>query len=160
VTRFVEQFHANGGEAVRLGSPAQSREWLDSFSREFAGAAYERVPSDLVPDVPLLPPEIAPLGISTAIAAAAESGTLLLDSREGRRQQLLPQAHLVWVRERDIADTLGEALTRVRAAAGLTGLPAVIGLHSAPSKSADIGRILVVGVHGPGRVIAAILAYD
>jgi L-lactate dehydrogenase complex protein LldG len=37
-------------------------------------------------------------------------------------------------------------------------LPSAIGLHSGPSKSADIGQILVKGVHGPGRVLALIIA--
>ena len=36
-------------------------------------------------------------------------------------------------------------------------LPAVAGLHSGPSKSADIGRTIVTGVHGPGRCIAVLI---
>ena len=36
-------------------------------------------------------------------------------------------------------------------------LPSAIGLHSGPSKSADIGQVLVRGVHGPGRVIAVLV---
>ena len=30
-------------------------------------------------------------------------------------------------------------------------------LHSGPSKSADIGQVMVTGVHGPGRVVALLL---
>ena len=44
-----------------------------------------------------------------------------------------------------------DALGAVRA-----DLPAAIGLHSGPSKSADIGQVMVKGVHGPGRVIAVV----
>ena len=36
-------------------------------------------------------------------------------------------------------------------------LPATVGLHSAPSKSADIGQTVVTGVHGPGRCIAVLV---
>ncbi len=36
-------------------------------------------------------------------------------------------------------------------------LPSAIGLHSGPSKSADIGHVMVKGVHGPGRLIAVVL---
>lgn len=158
--RFIGQFRENGGEAVRFESPSEARTWLDELTKDMAGAACERIPPDLAPSIPQLPADTAPLGVSTALAAAAESGTLLLDSGEGRRQQLLPPVHLVWIRERDIETTLGDALARARNAPGRTGLPAAIGLHSGPSKSADIGRVLVVGVHGPGRVIAAILAYE
>jgi L-lactate dehydrogenase complex protein LldG len=92
------------------------------------------------------------LGVSAAVAAAAASGTLLLDSRERRAVQLLPPVHLVWVRRRSVHRTLALAMDGVR-----DDLPAAIGLHSGPSRSADIGRVLVTGVHGPGRVIAAIL---
>jgi L-lactate dehydrogenase complex protein LldG len=155
--RFMAAFRANGGEAVRFASMAEARPWLDEFVTSFAGVAVStRVPEDLVPLTAVLAPERAALGISLATGAAAATGTLLLDSGEGRRLQLLPPTHLVWIRERDIAGTLGEALSRIRASRG-GRLPAAIGLHSAPSKSADIGRVLVVGVHGPGRVIAAIL---
>jgi len=39
-------------------------------------------------------------------------------------------------------------------------LPSAIALHSGPSKSADIGQVMVRGVHGPGRLIAAIIAWE
>jgi L-lactate dehydrogenase complex protein LldG len=35
-----------------------------------------------------------------------------------------------------------------------------VGFHSGPSKSADIGQILVRGVHGPGRLIAGLIFED
>jgi L-lactate dehydrogenase complex protein LldG len=90
--------------------------------------------------------------VSLAVGAAAQTGSLLLSSKEGRRSQLLPPVHLVWVRAEDVRTTLGEALQACR-----EDLPATLALHSGPSKSADIGQILVTGVHGPGRIIAAIL---
>jgi L-lactate dehydrogenase complex protein LldG len=157
IRRFTEAFRENGGEVQRFASLTDARAWLDEFVTGFAGVAVSpRVPEPLVPLAAVLPPEKAALGISLAAGAAAATGTLLLESGEGRRLQLLPPTHLVWVRERDIAGTLGDAMSRLRAAHA-DALPAAVGLHSAPSKSADIGRILVVGVHGPGRVIAAIL---
>ena len=47
---------------------------------------------------------------------------------------------------------MGEALDACR-----EDLPATLALHFGPSKSVDIGQILVTGVHGPSRLIAAIL---
>jgi L-lactate dehydrogenase complex protein LldG len=87
-----------------------------------------------------------------ALAAAAQTGSLVLSSVEGRGTQILPPVTIVWVRAQDICATLGEALERCR-----DSLPAALALHSGPSKSADIGRVLVRGVHGPGRVVAAVL---
>lgn len=155
LARFTGQFTANGGEVLRFESGDAAGAWLDDFARDYNGVAAGRgLPTDLVPSLPSLPAESAGFGVSQAIGAAAETGTLLLDSGEGRRHQLLPPVHVVWVRATDIEWTLGKALARL---SGRPELPAAIGLHSAPSKSADIGRILVVGVHGPGRVIAAII---
>ena len=51
-----------------------------------------------------------------------------------------------------VADTLEQAMEDVRS--DETG---ALALHSGPSKSADIGRIIVMGVHGPARVIAALV---
>ncbi len=157
IARFMEAFRENGGEAMRFATLAEARAWLEGFVTEFAGVVVSgRVPEDLVPLSAVVSPERAALGVSLAAGAAAATGTLLLESGEGRRLQLLPPTHLVWIRERDIAATLSDAMSSIRAHHG-ESLPAAIGLHSAPSKSADIGRVLVVGVHGPGRVIAAIL---
>ena len=51
-----------------------------------------------------------------------------------------------------ITATLGEALAACRDAGG-----SALALHSGPSKSADIGQVMVTGVHGPGRVVAVVL---
>jgi L-lactate dehydrogenase complex protein LldG len=156
VDRFAQQFRLNGGEVVRFRTVQEANAWLETLSGDFPTAAVSPlVPDDLSPlgwGSYAAPPETASLGVSHAIGAAAETGTLLLDSRERRAIQLLPPVHLVWLRESRIARTLSRALDSI------TGeWPAAIGLHSGPSKSADIGRVTVTGVHGPGRVIAAIL---
>ena len=110
------------------------------------------VPDTLQPALPKTPPSEAALGVSVAVGAAAQTGSLVLSSKEGRRSQLLPPVHLIWVRAGDVHTTLGDALQACR-----EDLPATLALHSGPSKSADIGQILVTGVHGPGRIIAAVL---
>ena len=110
------------------------------------------VPPELDPGLPAASPEDAALGISMARAAVGETGSLVLDARDGRRTQLLPAVHVVLVRTSTVYRTLVEALAGMRA-----DLPSALGLHSGPSKSADIGQILVKGVHGPGRVVALLL---
>lgn len=151
---FTQHLTENGGEVVRLESLQAAQEWLGHFAQTFAGVAVGRaVPSALHPKLPVLPPEEAPLGISWALGAVAETGTVLLSSREGRRGQLLPPTHLVFVPQEKIYPTLFEALDALQ-----PDLPSAIGLHSGPSKSADIGQIMVKGVHGPGRLVAAVIA--
>jgi len=151
--RFEVSFAAAGGEVVRLGSVAEAASWAEGFAADFGDAAQ----SPLVLEPLLLPlpdasPETAALGVSWAKAAIAETGSLLVTSREGRRLQLLPPTHLVWVPAHRVIHRLGEALTEARPEHG-----SVSALHSGPSKSADIGRIVVTGVHGPARVVAAVV---
>ena len=156
VDAFENRLQAAGGEVIRLVDETAARVWLEEFAREFESVSVCRgVPEVLQPALPAAPPSEASLGVSVAVGAAAQTGSLLLSSREGRRAQLLPPVHLVWVGARDVHKTLGDALQACR-----EDLPAVLALHSGPSKSADIGQILLTGVHGPGRIIAAILGAD
>ncbi len=153
VGAFEVRLRAAGGEVVQLANEAAARSWLDEFATGFETVSVcAGVPDALQPVLPAAPPEEAALGVSAAVGAAAQTGSLLLSSREGRRSQLLPPVHLVWVRAEDVRLTLGDALQSCR-----EDLPAVLALHSGPSKSADIGQILITGVHGPGRIIAAIV---
>jgi L-lactate dehydrogenase complex protein LldG len=157
VGRFVGSLEASGGEAAVLGDPAGAAAWLRAFAAAFEGVAVgAEVPRALRPDLDVVAPERAGLGVSVALAGAAATGTLILSSVEGRALQLLPPVHLVWVEARSLHPELGEALEAARARGPL---PAALALHSGPSKSADIGRILVTGVHGPGRLIAAVTAF-
>jgi L-lactate dehydrogenase complex protein LldG len=153
LTRFARQFAAAGGEVILHADRRAAVAWCAGFSRAFQTAAVSvTLDADLAPALPRAGPEVADLGVSVALAASAETGSLLLDSRDGRRLQLLAPVHLVWLPAAAVYATLGDALAAVRGRHG-----AAIGLHSGPSKSADIGGVLVRGVHGPGRVIASIV---
>jgi L-lactate dehydrogenase complex protein LldG len=157
VDTFIERFTRSGGEVVRFGSGAEASAWAATLCDQFDSCDVGLfVPEHLSPSTAGLraaPPADAALGVSSALLAAADTGTLVLDSRDGRATQLLPPTHLVWIRERAIVESLAAALAELE-----DRLPAAVGLHSGPSRSADIGRVLVTGVHGPGRVIAGIIA--
>lgn len=153
VEGFVQVFTKAGGEVVRVADKGRASAWLRDFTTDVAGVAVGTgVDRGLFPDGANAQPESAAVGISVARGAVAETGSLLLDSRDGRRTQLLPPTHVVVLEAASIHATLVEALTDLRA-----DLPTALGLHSGPSKSADIGQILVRGVHGPGRVIALVI---
>ena len=148
---FLRRLGENGGEG-RLVRREEVRGFLETLAQDFPGAALGRtLPPDLRPPLPELPPEEAPLGVSHALFAVAETGTVALPSWEGRRVHLLPPTHLVFVEAERVFGTLAEAL------ASLEALPPALGLHSGPSKSADIGQVMVKGVHGPGRLWVAVL---
>jgi L-lactate dehydrogenase complex protein LldG len=151
---FSSLFVRAGGEVARVADDGTAAAWVGEFAASFGSLAVgATVPRSLVPAAGSpAPPEAAELGISMALGAVAETGSLVLSSRDGRRTQLLPPTHLVVVRAASVHPTLAGALQSLR-----PHMPTVLGLHSGPSKSADIGQVLVRGVHGPGRVVALII---
>jgi L-lactate dehydrogenase complex protein LldG len=151
--QLVAMLQAAGAEVVSVPDESAGLAWLARFSLDFAAATLgATLPAALRPSVPHASPDTAPLGISLARGAIAETGSLLLDARDGRRAQLLPPTHVVFVRIADVHATFRDAALDLK-----DDLPSAIGLHSGPSKSADIGQVMVKGVHGPGRLVAVIL---
>lgn len=156
VSLFADRFREAGGEPVTLRDAGDADRWQEEFAAGFRTVAVSpdveesRVPGGLEP----APPREAELGISVAACAVAETASLLLSSAAGRRPQLLPRAHLVWVPRERVVLSLAEALEELAEGAARSESFA---LHSGPSKSADMAGHLVRGVHGPGRVVAAVV---
>ena len=88
------------------------------------------------------------VGITTAQAAIAETGTLILESLDERHRlvSLVPPVHIAIIDASKIVRTLGEALTLLRQAKEIS--PAVTFI-TGPSRTADIELTLTIGVHGP-----------
>jgi L-lactate dehydrogenase complex protein LldG len=88
------------------------------------------------------------VGISTAQAAIAETGTLVLDSASERHRlvSLVPPVHIAIISASKIRETLSEALTLLQSAGEIS--PAVTFI-TGPSRTADIELTLAIGVHGP-----------
>ena len=156
VETFVKQFTSQGGEVVSPDPDRPAREWLTGFLTGLDGdgagvAAGADLPARLRPRVPAAVAAHAAAGVSVAWGAVAETGSLILPSTGTRAVQILPPVHIVWVPADRLFARLEDALAELR-----PGLPAAVGVHSGPSKSADIGRTVVTGVHGPGRCIAVL----
>lgn len=92
----------------------------------------------------------ASVGVVRAVAAAAQTGTVLLraDDNRGRAASLLPAACIFVIDAATVVDTLGDFLR------DLEDLPSQLVAVTGPSRSADIESTLVIGVHGPGEVHA------
>ncbi|WP_457636504.1 LutC/YkgG family protein [Oceanithermus sp.] len=153
IPRLVENLRAGGVEVEVFDDVSAAAAWLQDWAGQFATVATSPLlPAELQPDLPQAPPEEAELGVSLALAAVADTGSVVLSSREGRRLQLLPPVHLVFVDAGSVVHHLEEALSRFG-----RELPSALALHSGPSRSADIGQIMVQGVHGPGRLVVALV---
>lgn len=92
-------------------------------------------------------------GVSSASAALAETGTVIVESGPGRSRlvTLLPPVHIVLL---PAAMLTVDLFTWTREREGR--LPANVTLISGPSKTADIEQTLAVGVHGPRRLLAIV----
>jgi L-lactate dehydrogenase complex protein LldG len=88
------------------------------------------------------------VGITSAQAAIAETGTLVLEQARERNRlvSLLPPVHIAIVNAGDICATMSEAITRAR---NESDTSSAITFITGPSRTADIELTLTIGVHGP-----------
>jgi L-lactate dehydrogenase complex protein LldG len=95
------------------------------------------------------------VGISTAQAAIAETGTLVLDSARERHRfvSLVPPVHIAIIDAGSIFQTLGDALAFIHHDNSIN--PAVTFI-TGPSRTADIELTLAIGVHGPQELYVII----
>ncbi len=94
--------------------------------------------------------ETAEVGLTSADAALAETGSLVISSGSGKSRQvsLLPPIHIALLPESKLhSDIFTWTAQRKKE------VPTNIVLISGPSKTADIELTLVKGVHGPKRFI-------
>ncbi|HET6952878.1 MAG TPA: LUD domain-containing protein [Acidimicrobiales bacterium] len=91
----------------------------------------------------------AGLGVTSAVAAVAATGSVVLDSRVARSRtaSLLPAVHLCVVS----VNTLFRAPADVLRGLGSTpdALPPSLVLVTGPSRTGDIEQLLTLGAHGP-----------
>ena len=162
---------AQGAEVTRAATPEDAvravaedlrNHNLPSRLRMGGDAQLAALPWDVMPGVELV---FGPAngedraGLSRAVAAAAETGTLVLVSGADNPTTLafLPETHFILVRAGDVVGSYEEAFDRLRAIYGEGALPRTVNLISGPSRTADIEQTIVRGAHGPKRLHVVIL---
>jgi len=97
-----------------------------------------------------------PASLTTARAAIAETGTLILwpDADEPRLMSLVPPVHVVLLDRARLYNTFFEAM---QTEGWKDGLPTNSLLVSGPSKTADIQQTLAYGAHGPKELVVLLL---
>jgi len=94
----------------------------------------------------------ADLGVTSAVAAIAATGSLVLESSAagGRGASLLPRVHLCVLPAARLVASTADVLRPFSGGGGT--LPSNLVLVTGPSRTGDIEQILTLGVHGPVAV--------
>jgi L-lactate dehydrogenase complex protein LldG len=95
----------------------------------------------------------AEVGITGCEGGIAATGSLGFSSHWGRLAALLPYHHIVVLHANQLVPDLEDWYLKL----SLTELPGAWGMHTGPSKSADIEQTMALGVHGPGKVDVILL---
>jgi L-lactate dehydrogenase complex protein LldG len=93
----------------------------------------------------------ADVGVTACEFLAAETGTVVLRSSglAPRLLSLLPRCHIVIAREEQLVPTVAACLTELQTEKGFTTQSSCLTLVTGSSRTADIEKVLVKGVHGP-----------
>lgn len=93
------------------------------------------------------------VSITNCEALVARTGTMVLSSMAsgGRTPSVYAPAHICIGYTRQLVYNIGDAIAMIRKKYG-ESLPSLISFASGPSRTADIEKTLVTGVHGPKEV--------
>ena len=94
------------------------------------------------------------VSITGAFAGIAETGTLVTTSGPDHpvSLNLLPDTHVVVLREGDIVSGYEEVWERLRARYGKDAMPRTVNTITGPSRTGDIEQTIELGAHGPRRM--------
>ena len=149
---FIQAFLVEAGvsEAPQCGAVWAAGTFLDGVGREALGSM-----PGLTFEVTQASSADAMVGISQVDWAIAGTGTLVQDAAavDKRLVSTLPPIHLAVIGTERILADMGSVFQRLH-----PGQSNYISFITGPSRTADIERVLTIGVHGPGRLI--IVAVD
>ena len=171
LAEFREKAEPLGVTVLRVASEAEAAEavadWADSLGAESVLVATEvmhralsipaalessglRIQSSTSPEAT----RDAALGLSLGRLAIAETGSVLLSepSLEDRSVGMLTLAHATLCPTSALLASLDDAVPMLRQLSLAQG-GAFSTLVTGPSRTADIERVLTVGVQGPGKVM-------
>jgi len=165
---FAEEFIKLGGKFVFCGN---EQELMDSINILYENNGWKEL---LCADERLLRKfQNHKIDIVTAVDAKAEAadacitgcemliartGSILLSSRQnmGRTAPVYYPVHIVFAYTNQVVFDIEDGINGLKKKYG-TDLPSMINLTTGPSRTADIEKTLVVGVHGPGEVFCFLI---
>ena len=97
------------------------------------------------------------IGLTGCEFLVAHLGSVLISSAQisGRRLNVFPETHIVVAHEGQIVDYLDSAIEKLQEKYK-NKLPSVISNITGPSRTADIEKTLVMGMHGPKSLVVIV----
>lgn len=159
--RFVAALEAVGGHAVVMGTRQDAIGEVQRLCGDRPVAVDEHPDLAGVADGlhVVHDPWQAEVGVTGAVAAVEETGTLALvfDASRPRGTSLVPPVHVALVPAGRLVATYADA---VDVLASVRPVPSGMNFITGPSSSADIELTQVRGVHGPGEVHVVLYGDD
>ena len=164
---FAEELNQNGGTFVFCASEeelidnlrllAAERKWDQLFTKDESimallskfGVSYANQETDFMK---------TKNGITQCEALVARLGSVLISSKQmsGRRANFFPNTHIVIAHSKQVVPTVKDALNEINKK--YEGhFPSMTTLITGPSRTADIEKTLVMGMHGPRELIVFML---
>lgn len=167
---FKRNLIAAGGEFIGPVSWPELISQLEILALELLpGEIYckDRALSEKLKKNGFLPEVVNALSEKTRMALTrceylvSESGSVVVSSSlaGSRKQFVYPPVHVVVACRSEITFTLEEAWDRLKMKYG-SDLPSMISIITGPSRTADIEKTLVIGAHGPKKLIIFVTDHD
>lgn len=168
--QFKERLNAVAGECYRIRTAQEAERFLARLLREKEVKDLVLVESPLTKAGNMIAEiesagirvyseslrEKAPVvgaGVTELNWAIAELGTMVQIGTDvnQRLASSLPPIHVALIQTSRLLPTLTETLKILHS---LPQIPGFVGLITGPSRTADIERVLTIGVHGPEQLVA------
>lgn len=160
--KFAEEFTRLQGKFVfcadhrelieNIRALAENKQWKNLHCRELQLIhifSRETLPFlNATPDI-----TDADAGITTCEMLVARTGSVVVSAAQpsGRAVPIFPPVHIVVAYVSQLVFDIKDALIRLREKYG-DRFPSMVSFQTGPSRTADIEKSLVVGVHGPKEV--------
>jgi L-lactate dehydrogenase complex protein LldG len=165
VALFCQWAETNNATVARVTSSDVAAEVVSFLARNNLPAEAAMAPSPLLADYDWNGQKMLSLrrgrgegrdqvSITGAFAGIAETGTLVMASGPDHpvTLNLLPDTHIVVIRESDIVGGYEDVWTRLRERYGKDRMPRTINTLTGPSRTGDIEQAMELGAHGPRRM--------
>ncbi len=173
--QFIKCQEILHGEVILCASIAEMADALADLLQPFGPASSKYFQNELIDQIVQINPDIRnyfdmetdlsisspdfsryEAGVSGAEYLIARTGSIFINSRiaGGRRLTVLPPVHIVLARQTQLVSSLDNVLKKISNTDNDWSYATFI---TGPSRTSDIEKKLVLGAHGPKRLITIIL---